>query len=51
MAKRITLDGAFNAWLFVLGSYWIAPWWISSHRIEQPPAVLGLAMLLYAASP
>jgi protein-S-isoprenylcysteine O-methyltransferase Ste14 len=46
--KKITLAGALNAWLFVLGPYWIAPWLIVSQRIEQPPAVLGGAVLLYA---
>jgi protein-S-isoprenylcysteine O-methyltransferase Ste14 len=46
--KRITFGGALNAWLFVLGPYWIAPWLIVSQRIEQPPAVLGGAVLLYA---
>lgn len=46
--KKITLGGALNAWLFVLGPYWIAPWLIVSQRIEQPPAVLGGAVLLYA---
>jgi hypothetical protein len=46
--KRITLAGALNAWLFVLGPYWIAPWLIASQRIEQPPAVLGVAVLVYA---
>jgi protein-S-isoprenylcysteine O-methyltransferase Ste14 len=46
--KRITFGGALNAWLFVLGPYWIAPWLIVTQRIEQPPAVLGGAVLLYA---
>jgi protein-S-isoprenylcysteine O-methyltransferase Ste14 len=47
--KKITLGGALNAWLFVLGPYWIAPWLIVSQRIEQPAAVLGAAIVLYAA--
>jgi protein-S-isoprenylcysteine O-methyltransferase Ste14 len=46
--KKITLGGALNAWLFVLGPYWVAPWLIVSQRIEQPPVVLGGAVLLYA---
>lgn len=46
--KRITFGGALNAWLLVLGPYWIAPWLIVSQKIEQPPAVLGGAVLLYA---
>ncbi|GAA4804443.1 methyltransferase family protein [Lysobacter hankyongensis] len=46
--KKITLGGALNAWLFVLGPYWIAPWLIVSQRIEQSPAVLGGAIVLYA---
>ena len=32
----------------VLGPYWIAPWLMISQRIEQLPAVLGAAMVLYA---
>jgi protein-S-isoprenylcysteine O-methyltransferase Ste14 len=46
--KRITLGGAVSAWLMVLGPYWIAPWLMISQRIEQPPAVLGAAIVLYA---
>lgn len=46
--KRITAGGAFNAWLTVLGPYWIAPWLMISQGIEQPPAVLGGAVVLYA---
>lgn len=46
--KRITVGGAINAWLMVLGPYWIAPWLMVSQRIEQPPAVLGAAIVLYA---
>jgi protein-S-isoprenylcysteine O-methyltransferase Ste14 len=46
--KKITIAGALNAWLFVLGLYWIAPWLIVTQRIEQPPGVLGAAIVLYA---
>jgi protein-S-isoprenylcysteine O-methyltransferase Ste14 len=46
--KKITLGGAINAWLFVLGPYWIAPWLIVAYGIEQSPAVLGAAIVLYA---
>lgn len=46
--RKITFGGALNAWLFVLGPYWIAPWLIVTQRIEQPPALLGGAVLLYA---
>jgi protein-S-isoprenylcysteine O-methyltransferase Ste14 len=46
--KRITLGGALNAWLFVLGPYWLAPLLLIVLRIEQPPAVLGVAIVLYA---
>lgn len=46
--RRITLGGAVNAWLFVLGPYWIAPWLIASRHVEQPPALLGSAIVLYA---
>lgn len=47
--KKITLGGAVNAWLFVLGPYWIAPWLIVTQRIEQSPALLGTAIALYAS--
>lgn len=46
--RRITFIGAFNAWLFLLGLYWIAPVLIVTQRIEQPPAVLAAAIVLYA---
>lgn len=46
--KPVTFGGALNAWLFVLAPYWIAPWLIVAQRIEQPPAMLGAAVLLYA---
>ncbi len=46
--KPVTFGGALNAWLFVLAPYWIAPWLIVAQRVEQPPAMLGAAVLLYA---
>ena len=46
--KKVTIGGALNAWLFVLGPYWIAPWLIVTQRIEQPPVVLGAVIVLYA---
>jgi protein-S-isoprenylcysteine O-methyltransferase Ste14 len=46
--KKITVGGAINAWLFVLGPYWLAPWLLVAQRVEQPPAVLGAAIVLYA---
>ncbi len=46
--KKVTVFGALNAWLFVLGPYWIAPWLIVTQRIEQPSPVLGAAIMLYA---
>lgn len=44
--RRITLAGALNVWLTVLGLYWIAPVLIVTGRIEQPPAVLCAAVIL-----
>lgn len=46
--KKVTIAGALNAWLFVLGPYWIAPWLIVTQRIEQPPVLLGAVIVLYA---
>ena len=46
--KKVTIGGAVNAWLFVLGLYWIAPWLVVTQRIEQPPMVLGAIIVLYA---
>ena len=45
--RPATFAGAFNAWLWVLGPYWIAPWLIVTQRIEQPPALLAGAIALY----
>lgn len=44
--RPITLPGALNAWVFVLGPYWLAPWLIVAHDLQQPPAVLAAASLL-----
>ena len=46
--RPVTLSGAFMAWAFVLGPYWIAPIVIVAHRVEQPAWVLGIATLGYA---
>jgi protein-S-isoprenylcysteine O-methyltransferase Ste14 len=46
--KRITFAGALNTWLLVLGLYWLAPVLLVTQRLEQPPAVLAAATLLYA---
>ena len=46
--RPTTLAGAANAWLWVLGPYWIAPWLIVSQRIEQPSWMLAVATVLYA---
>lgn len=46
--KKVTLGGAVNSWAFVLALYWIAPVLLVALRVEQPPAVLGAAIVLYA---
>lgn len=46
--RRITFTGALLSWLLVLGPYWLAPVLLVTRRLEQPPAVLGAATLLYA---
>jgi protein-S-isoprenylcysteine O-methyltransferase Ste14 len=46
--KKVTFGGAVNSWVFVLALYWIAPVLLAVLRVEQPPAVLGAAMVLYA---
>ena len=45
--KRVTLGGAFVMWTSVLGPYWIAPFIITSQRVEQPPWLLGVATIVY----
>lgn len=46
--KKLTVAGALNTWLLVLGLYWLAPVLMVTQRLEQPPMVLGLATFLYA---
>jgi protein-S-isoprenylcysteine O-methyltransferase Ste14 len=46
--KKISFGGALNAWLFVLGPYWIAPWLIVARGGEERAPVLGAAIVLYA---
>ena len=46
--KKITVGGALNAWLFVLGPYWIAPWLIVTRGGEERIAVLGASIMFYA---
>jgi protein-S-isoprenylcysteine O-methyltransferase Ste14 len=46
--RRVTYAGALNSFLLVLGPYWLAPVLLVSGRVEQPPALLGGAVALYA---
>jgi protein-S-isoprenylcysteine O-methyltransferase Ste14 len=46
--QRVTLGGAVNAWLLVLGLYWIAPVLMVTLRIEAAVWVLALSTGLYA---
>jgi len=46
--QRVTFGGALNAWLLVLGLYWIAPVLIVVGGLEAPPARLAVATLIYA---
>ena len=46
--RRVTVGGALNAWLAVLGPYWVAPYLLVTRRVEQPPWVLFAATTLYA---
>ena len=51
--RRVTIGGAINMWLFVLGLYWLAPFLLISdvlgpNRPQPPDAVLGAAIVLYA---
>lgn len=46
--RKVTLGAALNSWLLVLGLYWIAPVMLVVGRLEQPPAVLAGASVLYA---
>jgi protein-S-isoprenylcysteine O-methyltransferase Ste14 len=45
--QRVTFGSALNAWLLVLGPYWIAPWLIVSRHIEASPGLIAFATLLY----
>jgi protein-S-isoprenylcysteine O-methyltransferase Ste14 len=47
--RRVTLPGALNAWLLVLGPYWIAPVLLVLNRHEAPPSTLAGATVLYVA--
>ena len=44
--RRVTFGGALNAWLLVLGLYWVAPVLIVRNGVEQPGAILMAATLL-----
>lgn len=46
--KKLTVGGAINTWLLVLGLYWLAPILLVTRRHEAAPATLGGAILLYA---
>jgi protein-S-isoprenylcysteine O-methyltransferase Ste14 len=46
--KKMTLGSWLNAFLLVLGPYWIAPVIVTSQRVEQPLWLLALAVLAYA---
>lgn len=46
--KRITIGAAINSWALGLALYWLAPVLLVTQKVEQPPAVLGAAMVLYA---
>ena len=50
--KRVTWLGGINAFLFVLGPYWIAPTllisgWLGGHEVERPHWWLGLCIFLH----
>ncbi|MDP2316866.1 MAG: DUF1295 domain-containing protein [Pseudomonadota bacterium] len=45
---RVTFASALNAWLLVLGLYWIAPVLVVVGRVEAPPAMLAVATIVYA---
>ena len=46
--KRVTVGGAVNAFALVLVPYWLAPFFLTSQRLEQPAWVLCAATVLYA---
>ncbi len=45
---RVSLGGALSSFAAVLGPYWLAPVLLTTQRLEQPPAVLAGASVLYA---
>ena len=45
--KKVTLAGAFNMWVLVLGLYWAAPVLIVTQRLEAPAWLLFVATLVY----
>ena len=50
--KRVTWLGGINAFLFVLGPYWIAPTllisgWLGGHEVERPHWWLGLCIFIH----
>jgi protein-S-isoprenylcysteine O-methyltransferase Ste14 len=47
-ARKVTVGGAVNSFLLVLGLYWLAPLLMITQRLEQPTFVLAGATLLYA---
>ena len=46
--QRVTFGSAFNAWLFCLGLYWIAPVLVVVGGIVTHPALLAVATIVYA---
>jgi len=46
--RKVTIGGAINSWLLVLGLYWLAPVLLVTQRYQASPAILGGAILLYA---
>jgi len=44
----VTLPSAVNAWLFVLGPYWLAPYLIASRAVEAPAWKCGAATMMYS---
>ncbi len=45
--RKITVGGAVNAWLLVLGLYWLAPVLLIRNHHEAAPATLAGATVLY----
>jgi protein-S-isoprenylcysteine O-methyltransferase Ste14 len=44
--KKVTFGGAFIMWALILGPYWLAPVLIVTERIEAPPWLLFVAILI-----